>query len=196
MLGACWIFQLGYTVSSSFTECTAAWFCLSCSSWAGLLGNALGEQRAQSYCLLIWGRRHGQEESGRKTALKFTRGLPKQHLILIHRVCREDMNILTFWVRKLRLRSSAACERAQRLAVQENRSESLFHSVSMCPLGNSWMVKLTAKMSFMRKFCTESLSQGIQPVFQRLVEYWKLGEFGPFSEIKFTAQLREQTWAG
>ena len=116
-----------------------------------------------------------------------------QHLILIHRVCREDTNILAFWVRKLRLRGSATCERAQRLAVQENRLESLFHSVSMRHLGKIWMVKLKAKMSLMRKFCTESLLQGIQSVFQRLVAYWKLGEFGPFSEIKFTAQLREQT---
>ena len=64
---------------------------------------------------------------------------------------------------------------------------------SLCHLSNTWMVKLKAKMSFMQKFCTESLSQGIQPVFQRLVAYWKLGEFGPSSEIKFTAQLTEQT---
>lgn len=38
-------FQLEYTVSSSFSECAAAWFCLSCSR-SGRAGSALGEPRA------------------------------------------------------------------------------------------------------------------------------------------------------
>lgn len=63
----------------------------------------------------------GQEESERKTALKFTKGLPMQHFILVHRACREDTNILTFWVRKLGLRGPATRGRARKLAVQENR---------------------------------------------------------------------------